>query len=515
MSRVDALVALGFVLAAVAEAVVRDHGTPGLLAFDATGSLWLGSLAVRRRRPLVPVCVIAGASVLGITLTTVWWPEAQVDAGVWIFAMMLASYSLGAYGAGRVVLLGVLLPLVVVVVGDATSRTGWERVSGMLFVTVFVGALPTAVGRAVRVATNGCAPSATSTSASCGRSTPSRSPRCWRRGCGPRSDCNRPCWRACRRSPRMPSRPATREDRGDGAGPARQHSGGGAGAGRPGRGVRPSPEVPAADHLPAAREAAQPWTVLAAGAVVAGLAVESSQVLEPSASGWLVVPASLVVGAPLALAWWRPVSMVALAWVAVAAYSRLVAPLDGSLSETALALAAGFAVAALARRRTAAVGLVVCWLGQLVGVGTGDPLGEATLLLLGWLGGLAVNEATRLVEQTRANNELLRRQEATSAARAVVEERLRLAREIHDALGHSLTVVALQAGAARRLAGTDPDRARDVMRTVATAARSGVASLALDEGGADLARRSSRSAAPAWWSTRTSRTKPSSTPGSG
>ncbi len=116
-----------------------------------------------------------------------------------------------------------------------------------------------------------------------------------------------------------------------------------------------------------------------------------------------------------------------------------------------------------------------------------DPFGRGRARSCAWLGGLAVHEASRLVEQTRANNELLTHQEAAAAARAVVEERLRLAREIHDAIGHSLTVVALQAGAARRLAAADPDRAREVMRTVAAAARSGVASLALDEDGADLA----------------------------
>ena len=49
--------------------------------------------------------------------------------------------------------------------------------------------------------------------------------------------------------------------------------------------------------------------------------------------------ASAAVGAPLALAWWRPVPAAALAWLAAAAYSRLVAPLDGTLSEVALAFA--------------------------------------------------------------------------------------------------------------------------------------------------------------------------------
>ncbi|MGN6088370.1 MAG: sensor histidine kinase, partial [Actinomycetales bacterium] len=49
-----------------------------------------------------------------------------------------------------------------------------------------------------------------------------------------------------------------------------------------------------------------------------------------------------------------------------------------------------------------------------------------------------------------------------------------LARELHDQIGHSLTVVALQAGAARRLAASDPDRVALVMGTIASAAREGL-----------------------------------------
>ncbi len=51
VSRLDAVLAAGFVLAAVVEAIVRFRSTPGLLAFNAVGALWLGSLAVRRQRP--------------------------------------------------------------------------------------------------------------------------------------------------------------------------------------------------------------------------------------------------------------------------------------------------------------------------------------------------------------------------------------------------------------------------------------------------------------------------------
>ena len=479
--------AAGFVLAALAESVVRDHGTPGLLAFDVTGAPWLASLAVRRRHPLVPVCVIAAVALLGTTLTPLLWPEAGDGGGVWIIAMLLASYSLGAHGAGRVVALGVLLPLVVVVAADSTTRGGWDRVNGILFVTAFVGLLPTAVGRLVRVRSRRLqllreqhdqivqaqrAQQQVAVLAERLRNTERLQPTLLEglQALAVSAETAGDPGQVEVSARNLLSR--TREEVLALTAPTEES---------------PVPDVPAADHLAALRTAAQPWTVVSAGALVAGLAVESSRVLQPAAPGWWLVAAALLVGAPVAVAWWRPVTAVALAWLAAAAYSRALAPLDGSLSETAFALSSAFAVAALSRRRTAVAGLLVCLLGQLVGMRAADPLGEGLLVLVCWLGGLAVNEVSRLVEQTRANNELIGRQEATAAARAVVEERLRLSREIHDAIGHSLTVVVLQAGAARRFADTDPARAGEVMRTVAAVARSGVATLALDHSGADIA----------------------------
>jgi signal transduction histidine kinase len=481
----DLLVAAGFVLATVMESTLRFRDTPGLLAFNVAGASWLFSLAVRRTHPLVPIIVITAAGVLGTVVTGKFWPDAPDGAGVWIFALMLAAYSLGAHGRGRSVVLGGVLPLVVVVVADVTTRTGWARVSGILFVTLFVGVLPTVIGRMVRIRGDRL------------RILHGQRERIVRAHAGQQE------------SAALAERLQTVErlqpilvDGLQGLAAAAESGGDAAAIETSARelltrtreevvaltapvGGAAAPAVVDADHLTAVRTAAQPWTVIAAGAVVAGLVAES-RVLDVDGPGWAVVPAALVVGAPLALAWWRPVLSVVLAWAGAGLFSHSVAPLDGSLSETGFAFAAAFAVGALSRRPVAVVGLVVCWLGQLVGVGTDDPLGGAVFLLLAWLGGLAVNEASRLVEQTRVNNEVLAEQEAAAAARAVVDERLRLAREIHDAIGHSLTVVALQAGAARRLGEADPERARDVMRTVAAAARSGVASLTLDGADGDL-----------------------------
>jgi signal transduction histidine kinase len=485
--RIDAVVALGFVLAAVAEAALRYHSEPARLAFNATGALWLAVLVLRRRRPAVAIGVIAAGGVAGTLVTAYAWPHGEDSAGVWIVALLLAAYSVGAYGSDRALALGALLPFAVVSAADLTTRSGWSRISGMVFVTVFIGLLPTTVGRVVRVR-NGRV-----------------------RMLQDQHERIAAAQRAQQASAVIAERLRTVERLQPGLVEGLQSLAAAAEAEAAPADVEaeartllartreevlaltepvdvpPVADLPPADHVAALRRAAQPWAALVAAAVAAGLYAEGTRVLDVPGSAWVALASAVAVGAPLALAWARPMTAVVLGYVAVAAYSRLLAPLDGTLSETGFALAAAFTVAALLPRRRAAAGLAVCVVGQLAGVGTSDLLGGALLLVLSWLGGLAVNEASRLVEQSRTNNELLRRQEDAAATRAVVEERLRLAREIHDALGHSLTVVALQAGAARRLTDGDPERARAVMQTVAAAARSGVASLAPERDDADVA----------------------------
>ncbi|WP_082014763.1 sensor histidine kinase [Streptacidiphilus jiangxiensis] len=60
---------------------------------------------------------------------------------------------------------------------------------------------------------------------------------------------------------------------------------------------------------------------------------------------------------------------------------------------------------------------------------------------------------------------------------AVAGERLRIARELHDMVAHTLGIVALQSGAARRVITTQPDRARDALGAVEEASRETLAGL--------------------------------------
>ena len=61
------------------------------------------------------------------------------------------------------------------------------------------------------------------------------------------------------------------------------------------------------------------------------------------------------------------------------------------------------------------------------------------------------------------------------ARNAVAEERLRFARDLHDLLGHSLSMIALKSELARRLAERDPVRAGEEMADVEAAARRALA----------------------------------------
>jgi two-component system sensor histidine kinase DesK len=53
----------------------------------------------------------------------------------------------------------------------------------------------------------------------------------------------------------------------------------------------------------------------------------------------------------------------------------------------------------------------------------------------------------------------------------VAEERLRIARDVHDLLGHSLSLITLKAELAGRVIGTDPDRARAEIAELESVAR--------------------------------------------
>jgi signal transduction histidine kinase len=71
----------------------------------------------------------------------------------------------------------------------------------------------------------------------------------------------------------------------------------------------------------------------------------------------------------------------------------------------------------------------------------------------------------------------LRAEQEQQARAAVGAERARIARDLHDVIGHSLSVMTVQAGAARLLLATDPIRAREPIAAVEETGRQTLAEL--------------------------------------
>lgn len=84
-----------------------------------------------------------------------------------------------------------------------------------------------------------------------------------------------------------------------------------------------------------------------------------------------------------------------------------------------------------------------------------------------------MRERAALEERTA---ELEREREVT-AAQAVALDRVRIARELHDVVAHHVSLMGVQAGAARSVMPKDPDHAREILEGVESSARQSLAEL--------------------------------------
>jgi signal transduction histidine kinase len=127
-------------------------------------------------------------------------------------------------------------------------------------------------------------------------------------------------------------------------------------------------------------------------------------------------------------------------------------------------------------RRPAFLSLPVFFLG-ICGVNLGmhastsDYIFPSTVALIAWLCGRAVRARALLTEEL--HEAAIRAEEAhdAEAQRAMAEERRRIAREMHDVVAHSVSVMVVQAGGARRIIDRDPDRAAQAAAQIEYAGR--------------------------------------------
>jgi signal transduction histidine kinase len=92
-------------------------------------------------------------------------------------------------------------------------------------------------------------------------------------------------------------------------------------------------------------------------------------------------------------------------------------------------------------------------------------------------GGRLLDSRVRLSRALREKAELAASEEAARAENAMLDERARIAGELHDIIAHALSGMVVQGAAARRLVDTDPDRARDAFAAVEASGRDALGEL--------------------------------------
>ncbi|SDO43939.1 Signal transduction histidine kinase [Microbacterium sp. ru370.1] len=99
-------------------------------------------------------------------------------------------------------------------------------------------------------------------------------------------------------------------------------------------------------------------------------------------------------------------------------------------------------------------------------------LASGFALMLAWVSGALVRTALRAAANSRA-------QRAAEAETIAEQQRVRIARDMHDVVAHSLAVVIAQADGARYAAGADPAVASEALATISTTARAALTDVRL------------------------------------
>jgi len=174
------------------------------------------------------------------------------------------------------------------------------------------------------------------------------------------------------------------------------------------------------------------------------------------------------------LAWPRfPFAAPVTVWIIAAALSfiegRLVA---GSFGAYLTGITAAALLGSLRDSRKARIGLVIVVASSALVV-RGDPSASLTSLIflpaffaLAWFVGLTVRNRVEQAEASEQRAVLAELARESDARTAVAEERARIARELHDVVAHSVSVMVLMVGAVRQRLPGDRGEDRDALREV-------------------------------------------------
>jgi signal transduction histidine kinase len=192
----------------------------------------------------------------------------------------------------------------------------------------------------------------------------------------------------------------------------------------------------------------------------------------------LYVVAGLLMTVPLA---WRrqfPLAVVVVVMAAVTAQSLKLgdsAPVPDS--ELVPWLIAVYSVAAHSERRRAFVGGAVSIAAGLVWLGPDDFLLPVVMFGGAWLAGRLMQGRQLYATALEQRAGVLEREREVNARVAAAEERVRLARELHDVVGHSLSLMVVQAGAERLALGDERPLTREALLAIERTGREALAEM--------------------------------------
>jgi len=133
------------------------------------------------------------------------------------------------------------------------------------------------------------------------------------------------------------------------------------------------------------------------------------------------------------------------------------------------------------RRTYAGAAIIVAY--QLLGYGPTLPgsfdqaSGEWTFYAIAWVLGKTVRHRQLRGDRLEARTAELEAQREAQIQAAVTDERARIARELHDIVAHSVSLMVLQAGAARQALDRQPEKARAPLLSVESTGRSAMSEL--------------------------------------
>lgn len=179
-------------------------------------------------------------------------------------------------------------------------------------------------------------------------------------------------------------------------------------------------------------------------------------------------PAVLLWTLPLLARERFPLAAPALVFVTLGAESLLPGDVVGNSQTNVWALLAAFCIAGTHVSQSRSLAVAAIGFGSMAMIVLNDvnePTSTVALFLVSggtWAMGRVLAERTRRALELEQATERLRGEHET----AVLAERARIAGELHDVIAHSVSVMTVQAGAARLLLDEDPTRARAPLLSV-------------------------------------------------